>query len=127
MDWKTCFQGKKILVVEDDSINRDLMNDILTQMQCQVTFAEDGNVAIAKVSQEKFDLVFMDIRMPNKDGLQATREIRALGGENQATPIIALTASVQEDRNTILQSGMTDMISKPLNLEELRDKMGKYC
>ena len=56
MDWKTCFQGKKILVVDDDSINRELMSDILTQMQCNVDFAKDGKEAIEKASKKSYDL-----------------------------------------------------------------------
>lgn len=125
MDWKTCFQGKKILVVEDDAINRDLMNDILTQMQCQVTFANDGNQAIEKVKQDKYDLILMDVRMPGKDGIETTKEIKATENQNKSTPIIALTAATIDGEQGILNAGMIDMISKPIDLEMLRQKMSK--
>jgi len=123
MDWKTCFQGKKILVAEDDSINRELMSDILTQMQCQVDFAKDGNETVEKVSKGHYDLVFMDVRMPDKDGMQAAKEIRGLENDSKNVPILALTASSTESKEDILQSGMNDMVSKPINLTELREKM----
>lgn len=126
MDWKTCFQGKKILVAEDDAINRDLMNDILTQMQCQVEFANDGNQAFEKALSQHYDLIFMDIRMPNKDGMQVTKEIRASAGQSKDAPILALTASTTDSPEMVQQSGMNGVIYKPLDLEKLRQKMAEF-
>lgn len=125
MDWTTCFEGKKILVVEDDSINRDLMKDILGQMKCQIEFAEDGIIAVQKATSGKYDLIFMDVRMPNKDGVEATKEIKASNTESKNTPIIGLTASVTENRDTLITAGMIDVVDKPLNLQQLREKMSK--
>lgn len=125
MDYKTCFQGKKILVVEDDPVNRELMQDILSQMSCQIEFAVNGVEAVDKALKGGFDLVFMDVRLPDKDGMQATREIRAKE-QGKHIIILALTASVVDDRNQILDSGVDDMVSKPVNLQELREKMAKH-
>ncbi len=124
MDWKTCFQGKKILVVDDDSINRELMSDILTQMQCNVDFAKDGKEAIEKASKQSYDLILMDLRLPDKDGMQVTKEIRSIEKGNKNTPILAFTAA-SEDKEAILESGMNGLISKPIDLAELREKMAK--
>lgn len=126
MDWTTCFQGKKILVVEDDSINRELMKDILSQMQCQIDFALDGNEAVTKTSSAPYDLIFMDLRMPNKDGVQATKEIRASQSPNKSVPILALTASTSDSADALKQIGMSEVVYKPLNLEQLRQKMALF-
>lgn len=124
-EWKTCFKGKKILVVEDDTINQSLMEDILQGMQCEIDLATDGIQAVEKVAEHQYDLVLMDVRLPNKDGIQAAREIRNLEKGNKDTPILALTASAVENEGTILQAGMNGMISKPIDLSELREKMAK--
>lgn len=126
MDWKTCFQGKKILVVEDDSINRDLMQDILVGMGCEVDFANDGAQGVDKALATHYDLIMMDVRMPNKDGIQATREIRNSQGQSKDSPIIALTASTSDDEQTIKKAGMSALVQKPLNLEHLRQKMAEF-
>ncbi|PIS02240.1 MAG: histidine kinase [Chlamydiae bacterium CG10_big_fil_rev_8_21_14_0_10_42_34] len=127
MDWKTCFTGKKILVAEDDPLGRELMRDILGLMNCSVQFAEDGNQVIEMYQKEPFDLIFMDIRMPNKDGISATKEIRAAEKDGKRVPIIALTASIlDEDKKNCVKVGVDDFISKPILLDELRQKMAKY-
>lgn len=126
MDWKTCFQGKKILIAEDDSVSQELMKDIFQQMNCTVEIAKDGSEAVEKFKQGSYDLVLMDVRMPNKDGMEATKEIRAFEGSNRHTTIFALTASVLENKEPILQAGVDDLIPKPINIEELRNKMAKF-
>lgn len=126
MDWKACFIGKKILVADDDAINREMMGDIFAAMQCQVEYAADGVEAIAQYKKGKFDLILMDIRMPNKSGIEATREIRALENGSRHTPIMALTASLlEEDRQECLKSGVDDFVLKPIHLEDLRQRMAK--
>ncbi len=127
MDYKTCFAGKKILLAEDDTTNQEMMKDILGGMQCQIEIAKDGNEAVTKFSQGSFDLILMDIRMPNKDGIQATREIRALEKGNKKIPILALTAStLNSERESIISAGVDDFLQKPINLEELRKKMAQH-
>lgn len=125
MDWKTCFQGKKILVVEDDSVNRDLMNDVLTQMQCQIEFANNGAEAIQKATSQSYDLIFMDLRLPDKDGIEVTKEIRNSEGPSKNIPILALTASTTDTEESMKQSGMTGLVNKPIDLEKLRQKMAE--
>ncbi|MCP5469159.1 MAG: response regulator [Chlamydiales bacterium] len=124
-DWKTCFRGKKILVAEDDELARELMNDVLSQMHCELDFAMDGNEVVEKVTKQWYDLVLMDIRMPNKDGVQATREIRALNSDHKRVPIVALTAASLEGEESLLQAGMNGVIFKPIILSHLRETMAE--
>jgi CheY-like chemotaxis protein len=125
MDWKQCFIGKKVLVAEDDLVNQELMQDIFSSMGISIEIAKDGNEAVEKVKNGAFDLVLMDIRMPNKDGIQASKEIRSLENGKQI-PIFALTASVlPSDKEEIILCGVTDFLSKPIDLNELREKMAK--
>jgi CheY-like chemotaxis protein len=127
VDWKSCFQGKKVLVAEDDEINRDLMTDILGLMHCAFEFACDGAEAVEKFQKGSYELILMDIRMPKKDGITATKEIRALEQGKTRIPIVALTASLlEEDKRNCIAAGVDDFVAKPIHLEELRQKMAKY-
>lgn len=121
MDWKTCFKGKKILLVEDDEVNQQLMKDILQNMNCEMDLAVNGNQAIEK-SSGTYDLILMDVRLPEKDGLQATKEIRAKGIK---TPIFGLTASVTDTKSSLMGAGMNEVLQKPIDLDELRSKMAQ--
>ncbi len=119
------FAGKKILVAEDDEMNRALMEDIFQNMGCLFEFAVDGNQVVEKYKQEDFDLILMDIRMPKKDGIQAAREIRAMA--KKRVPIIALTASmVDHEKQTCLEAGIDDFIFKPIIIKDLKNKMTRY-
>lgn len=122
MDWKNRFQGKKILVAEDDPINQQLMRDILEPMGIKVDLAKDGEEAIEKGTKETYDLILMDIRMPGKDGYQAILEIRAQG---KTLPILILTASIP-DAQQPKASGYNDILLKPIDLNEMRNKLTKY-
>ncbi len=109
--------ARSILVVEDDPINRLALRMMLERMNACVTEAHDGGEAVNVLERERFDLVFMDVQMPVLDGLSATRVIRAKGGPNAATPIIALTALAQpSDRNACLRAGMDDYLTKPVDM-----------
>lgn len=107
----------KILIAEDSTDNRFLLQSYLRNEPCILTFVNDGEQALSEVLSKDFDLIFMDIQMPNKDGLAATRAIRKWEGENGRTPvpIIALTASaLDEDVQQSLLAGCNAHISKPV-------------
>lgn len=120
-------KNKKILVAEDDEMGRELMADIFEVMECKVDFAVDGVEAVKKFKEKSYDLILMDVRMPNKDGISATKEIRALENNNKRIPIIILTASIlEEDKKKCFDAGVNDFILKPIRLEELRAKIRKF-
>ncbi|HVN28526.1 MAG TPA: response regulator [Candidatus Binataceae bacterium] len=121
----------KILVAEDSTDNRFLLEAYLRKESCALTFASDGMQAVEKAISEEFDLIFMDIQMPNQDGLSATRMIRKWESEHgrNAVPIFALTASAMEDDVArSLHAGCNAHISKPVKkriiLETIRDALG---
>ncbi|QJT10762.1 PAS domain S-box protein [Oceanidesulfovibrio marinus] len=116
---------QKVLLVEDNAINRKFMKTLLEQTGHQVSEASDGQQAVTAIEQEPFDLVFMDVQMPIMDGLEATRQIRA--SENprvRDTKIIALTAyALESDRKRIERSGIAWYVAKPVNVEGLAEAM----
>ena len=111
-------QGAKILLAEDNDINRDVALHFLMDAGAQVTEAKDGKEAVDLASVEDFDLILMDIQMPKIDGFEATRRIRI--GERERTPIIAMTAhAMKGDREKCIDSGMDDHIPKPVDPDVL--------
>ena len=112
-----------ILLVDDNDINRKVASNILLKSGCKVVQAIDGFDAIEKISQENFDLVLMDIQMPQMDGIESTEKIRALKLKN-TPPIIAMTAySMEEDRERFLNAGMDDYLAKPIKADILIKKV----
>jgi CheY-like chemotaxis protein len=111
--------GKSILLVEDNEMNRLLATTLLEQFGARVTEAENGEVAIeALKGNDDFDLILMDIQMPVKGGLEATREIRE--HVNKHIPIVALTANAfKEEEEKCLKAGMNDFISKPFEEQKM--------
>lgn len=105
-----------ILLIEDNEINRLVAREMLKACGCRVTEAVDGLAGVEQAAQQRFDLILMDISMPRLNGLEAARRIRAEGGPNAATPIIALTAHAQpEELDRFRAAGMDDALIKPLD------------
>lgn len=123
MEWATDYRiaktaEKLALLVEDDLINQNVIKKMLNRLNLTCDLAKDGFEAISMAHKTKYNLIFMDIIMPNINGLDATKEIRKMGGKNQETPIIALTALASNaDRQKCLDAGMNDYLSKPINLD----------
>jgi len=124
------FQKLNILLAEDNKINQKVALVNLNSLGYQVDVANNGKEAVEKFKQNHYDLVFMDIQMPEMDGIEATKEMREI--ENQQNvikkiPIIAMTANTMEgDREKYLQVGMDDYVSKPFKQEELVAIFDKY-
>ncbi len=113
-----------ILVAEDSPMNQVLIKKLLGKMGFEVTIAEDGNVAVQKTLTHSFDLIFMDIQMPNMNGYEATRAIRENG---ITTPIVAFTASAMSgSENKCFSAGCNDYLSKPIDRKKLLATIQKY-
>lgn len=111
---------RRILLAEDNAINALLTRTLLEAEGHTVETVEDGLLAVEAMKSNNYDLIFMDMRMPNMDGLEATRKIRQLPNVPKDLPIIALTANAfDDDRNACFDSGMNDFMTKPVSAEEL--------
>ena len=124
------FKDRHILLVEDNELNREIAQEILCEYGFRVDTAENGEVAVEKVSTAapgSYDLVLMDVQMPVMDGYTATRKIRALDDPARAKlPILAMTANAfDEDRRNALESGMTGFLSKPIVIGDLVQELRK--
>ena len=116
----------KILLVEDNEMNRDVMFRLLSRRGYQVVFAEDGEAAITQAADERPDLVLMDISLPKIDGYEATRRVRELE-TGKDIPIIALTAhAMTSDREKAFEAGCTDFETKPVEFPRLLAKIESY-
>ncbi len=105
----------RVLVVDDHAINRRAIQLILQSLDCEIAMAEDGLAALEACERAQFDVVFMDVRMPELDGRETTRRLRAGGGLNAAVPVIAVTAdTAPEDIAACTAAGMNYFVSKPL-------------
>jgi CheY-like chemotaxis protein len=110
-------EGIRVLLAEDSLDNRNLMKRILLRSGAEIDFAEDGAEAMTKALQGDYDIVLMDMQMPNVDGYSATRELRRRG---YGKPIIALTAhAMKEEQDKTLRAGCNSHLSKPLNFKQL--------
>lgn len=121
------FEGRKphVLLVDDNLVNRKVAGEILKRINVTVDFGENGIQAVEKVTNNDYDLVFMDIQMPIMDGITAVSEIRKL--EKKLPPIVAMTAfSMREDKEKFLSSGMDDYLPKPVKAEALVDIFRKW-
>lgn len=118
--------GKRILLAEDEPINQEVARELLETVGLSVDIADDGAEAVAMASQTRYDLILMDLRMPNMNGLEATKAIRALPGYEHL-PILALTANAfNDDRQQCLDAGMNEHIGKPVRPTELYETLFKW-
>ena len=125
------FSGCHVLIADDVEINREIVMALLEPLDLKIDCVENGKEALRHYSEnpDRYDMVFMDIQMPEMDGFEATRRIRALEQENgrNAIPIIAMTASVfKEDVEKCREAGMNDHVGKPLDMDRVLEKMRKY-
>jgi signal transduction histidine kinase/ActR/RegA family two-component response regulator len=133
------FRGRRILLVEDVEINREIVLALLEPAGLEIDCAENGTEALRKFSEapDKYDMIFMDVQMPEMDGYEATRKIREFEKEKnqrktdvefpQGIPIVAMTANVfREDIERCLEAGMNDHIGKPFNFDDVLVKVRKH-
>ena len=116
-----------VLIVDDHASNRKLMGEILRRRGHRWREAGNGDLALDMIRQEKFDVILMDVQMPEKDGLETTGEIRSLDDNISNIPIIAVTAYVTEDdRHRCLTAGMSDYLAKPIAINDLVEKVERW-
>ena len=115
-----------ILVVEDNAFNQQVAKEFLRRRGAQVVLASHGGEAIDWVRRQYFDAVLMDLHMPEMDGFEATRQIRALPAGREV-PVIAMTAAVMaEDRRRCAELGMNDFVAKPIEPDELLRSLARW-
>ena len=124
------YSGKKVLLVEDNELNREIATEILKSLGLKVDYAADGMEAVEIMSSEagnQYDMIFMDIQMPKMDGYTATREIRTLNDSKKANiPIIAMTANAfDEDRKKAIKAGMNGHIAKPIDVNVILQNLDR--
>jgi signal transduction histidine kinase/DNA-binding response OmpR family regulator/ABC-type amino acid transport substrate-binding protein len=124
------FEGRRILLAEDVEINREIVMTLLGPTKLEIDCAENGAEAVRMFAEapERYDFIFMDVQMPEMDGYEATRHIRAMDlPKAKSIPIIAMTANVfREDVEKCLQAGMNSHVGKPLNIDEVLEKLNSY-
>jgi PAS domain S-box-containing protein len=117
----------EVLVAEDNEINRMLLAALLTQVGHHAEFVHDGRAAVAETARRRYDLVLMDVQMPEMDGVEATRAIRAPTHPARDVPIIALTANaLPSQREAYLAAGMNDYLAKPIDLAALAQVLARW-
>lgn len=122
------FPGTRVLVVDDNQINQEPTQEMLEIMECEVDIAESGSDAIEFYQKSTYDIIFLDVQMPFKDGFEVTRQIREYETASTThTPIVALTAmAIAGDKEKCIAAGMDDYISKPLRSSDLSTAIEKH-
>lgn len=114
----------KVLIVEDNSVAGLVESKIVRQCNCETDVAKDGKEALDLISHEHYDLILMDIGLPDTDGLKLTQKIRSTEGENQKVPVVALTAHDDNtSHNQATWVGMNSYITKPLTIEKFKNTL----
>jgi signal transduction histidine kinase/ActR/RegA family two-component response regulator len=117
----------RILLVDDNPLNQSIAVEMMEILGYQPDVAGDGFEALAALEERRYDVVFMDVQMPNMDGLTAARHIRARWPDGEGPHIVAMTASAQaEDRAACIEAGMNDHLAKPYRLDDLRDRLAAF-
>ncbi len=117
----------RVLIVEDIVTNQLVLTGYLNTLGHEADIAADGRNALAAVQETDYDLVFMDMQMPDMDGLEATREIRKLPGAASKVPIVAMTANAMaQDKENCLQAGMDGFLSKPVRIDQIRAALAEF-
>jgi len=123
---KPIMSNLRVLLVEDEPLIQRFTKAILAEFGCQVEVATTGKEAL-NLAQKCFDLIFMDIGLPDMSGIDVTKRLRQSNQINQKTPIIALTAHVsEEDKNYCLSAGVNDFLTKPASYSNFYDLLSKY-
>ena len=118
----------RLLTVEDTPLNQEVMRNMLAGLGYSMDLAENGREALEALSQNTYNLVFMDCEMPEMNGFEATAELRRREGSERRTPVIAITAYAFElDRARCLAAGMDDHLAKPISMEKLDDLIARWC
>ena len=126
MRLRSAFAGTRILLTEDEPINREVSLMLLEDVGLAVDVAEDGAEAVEMAKNHRYALILMDMQMPTLNGVEATQLIRTLPGYERI-PIVAMTANVfDEDRQACLEAGMVDHIGKPIRPEKLFETLLKW-
>jgi len=124
------FADYRVLLAEDAEINAEIVKSLLEPTSISIDCAANGTEAVKLFSEapDKYDLIFMDVQMPEMDGLEATRRIRALDTPRaKSITIVAMTANVfKEDVDMCIEAGMDDHVGKPIDMDELIGKLNKY-
>ncbi|GAB4521434.1 MAG: hypothetical protein Kow00133_08400 [Amphiplicatus sp.] len=121
------FAGARVLLVEDNFVNRKVVSALLRPLNVDVVEAENGAEALERLAADRFDIVLMDLHMPVMDGLTATREIRDSGADWASVPVIAITAAASEDdRRACFAAGINDFLPKPVKADLLACSIGRF-
>ena len=120
-------KGKRVLLAEDNIVNQKVMRRFLERWEVEMTIVENGTEVLEAMEKERYDIILMDLQMPEMDGYEATTAIRALSDPSKRSiPIVALTAAaLQEVKEKVFASGMDDFVTKPFNPTELKQKLAE--
>ena len=117
----------KIIYIDDDAINRALLRDMLAIEDIGMAEAGDARTGLKMIEEGDYDLIFMDLRMPDMNGLTAIRQLRAGSGRQKTVPIIVVTADPSEGVKSMCRTaGATDFLEKPISMEKLFEMVGSY-